>query len=164
MKDKILCVLIGFVVGAIVGSLVTFRGCSSADHNHTVQSDTIRTSDTIIIRDTVRIKEPKPYYVEVVRTDTIAQIDTVTVTIPIERKTYQNEDYKAVIQGYKPDLISMDIYKKTTFIRDTIQINNTITKMKPPRWVISVGPGVGYGPKGIEPYIGINAGFVLWSK
>lgn len=163
MKAKIICTLIGFLVGALVGNLAIFRGCSSVDTNQTIQSDTIRNSDTIIIRDTIRIKEPKPCYVEVVRTDTIAQIDTVT--IPIERKTYQNEDYKAVIQGYKPDLISMDIYKKTTFIRDTIQINNTITRMKRPRWVISVGPGVGYGPKGLEPtYLNIIVGYVIWSK
>lgn len=164
MKDKIFCILIGFVVGAVVGSLVTYRGCSSVEHTQTVQSDTIRISDTIVVRDTIRLDKPKPYYVEVVRVDTVATIDTITVTVPIEQKTYKNEDYKAVIGGYKPSLIYMDIYRKTTTIRDTVQINNTITKYKPPRWSLSVGPGVGYGPKGFEPYIGVNFGYVIWSK
>lgn len=164
MKDKIICTLIGFLVGAIVVSVISFRGCNNTDFPESLQTDTIRVSDTLVIYDTIRITEPKPYYVEVVRTDTLVINDTVKVPIPIEQKTYKTEDYKAVIQGYKPTLLSMDLYKKETLIRDTIKINNTITKLKPPRWVISVGPGIGYGPKGVEPYIGINAGVVLWSK
>lgn len=164
MKDKIVCTLIGFLVGAIVASVIFSRGCSNSAFPETLQTDTIRVSDTLVICDTIRIKEPKPYYVEVVRTDTLVINDMVKVPIPIEQKTYQNEDYKAVIQGYKPTLLSMDLYKKETLIRDTTKISNMITKLKPVRWVISVGPGIGYGPKGVEPYIGINAGFVIWSK
>lgn len=166
MKDRIFYYIFFIVlgIGSGIAFCTMFKGCSSSEYIDSTQSDTIRVSDTIVIRDTVRIDKPTPYYVEVVRIDTIAQIDTVTVTIPIERKTYQNEDYRAIIEGYKPSLISMDIYRKTTLIRDTIQINNTITRYKPPRWAVSVGPGVGYGPKGIQPYIGINVGYVIWSK
>ena len=164
VKDKIVCTLIGLLAGAIVVSIIFFQTCNNVGFPESLQNDTIRISDTVITHDTVRVREPKPYYVEVVRTDTLIINDTVKVPIPIEQKTYKTEDYKAVIQGYKPTLLSMDLYKKETLIRDTIKINNTITKLKPPRWVISVGPGIGYGPKGIEPYIGINAGVVLWSK
>jgi hypothetical protein len=166
MKDRILYYVFFIVLG--VGAGVTFgtmfKGCSSPEYTNSTQSDTIRISDTIVIRDTIRIREPKPYYVEVVRTDTLVFKDTLKVPIPIEQKTYKTEDYKAVIEGYKPNLLSIDLYKKETLIRDTVKINNTITKLKPPRWVISVGPGIGYGPKGVEPYIGINAGFVIWCK
>lgn len=166
MNDLTKCTLIGFTIGFIVASVVFFKGCDTPapEVKETIVSDTIRTSDTIVMFDTIRIYEPIPYYVEVVRLDTVAQIETVAVTVPIEQKIYQNENYKAVIEGYKPSLLSMDIYQKTTLIHDTIQINNTITKYKPPRWAVSVGPGVGYSPKGMQPYIGINVGYVIWSK
>jgi hypothetical protein len=80
------------------------------------------------------------------------------VIIPITRNTYKTEDYTAVVEGYRPRLISMELYPKTT------TITNTITKIRSPRWALTVGPGVGYGPKGVQPYIGITVGFVLWSR
>lgn len=164
-ENKITLGVIIFL-GLLLIGLATYHRVTIDKLNsvETLQSDTIRVSDTLVIYDTIRIKEPKPYYAEVVRTDTLIINDTVKIPIPIEQKTYQNEDYKAVIQGYNPTLLSMDLYKRETLIRDTLKINNTITKLKPPRWTISVGPGIGYGPKGVEPYIGINAGFVIWSK
>lgn len=162
---KIFCHVFFFVLGIVSGIAfcTMFKACSSSGYVAS-QNDTIQMIDTVIIRDTIRIDKPTPYYVEVFRVDTIAQIDTLTVTVPIERKTYKNEDYEAIIEGYKPSLISMDIYKKTTLIRDTIQINNTITRYTPPRWAVSVGVGTGYGPKGIQTYIGINVGYVIWSR
>lgn len=132
----------------------------------TIRTDTIHTSDTIILHDTLRIEKPVPHYVEVIRIDTIAQIDTVTVTVQIERKEYKNEDYRAVIEGYKPVLLSMDIYKKEIHTYDTILVNNIInrTKIKRPKWAVTAGAGIGYTPKGVEPHIGFTVGYVLWSK
>ena len=45
----------------------------------------------------------------------------------------------------------------------TNEVTKTVTKVKKPKWVISVGGGIGYNGK-IEPYVGLNAGYVLWSK
>lgn len=132
----------------------------------TIRTDTIHTSDTIILRDTLRIEEPIPHYVEVIRIDTIAQIDTVTVTVQIERKTYEDENYKAVIEGYKPKLLSLDIYKENTTIKESTQINTetNTTHTKKAKWAVTAGTGIGYTPKGVEPYIGVSVGYVLWSK
>jgi len=168
------------LVVAFMGALL-FRTCSpnATPHESTIQRD------TIVIRDTIHPPLPKPEVNTVVRYDTVRPqakpIEGVTpalaivtlpedtipritpengIIIPITQKTYKTEDYKAVIEGYKPNLLSIELYQKNTFITNTV----TNTKYKSPRWVISVGPGVGYGPKGIEPYIGINAGFVLWGK
>lgn len=151
--------------------LVLFFVCNTYEkkinnisENNTIKTDTIHTSDTIIIFDTLKIEEPVPYIVEVYKYDTIAKIDTLIVTVPIERKTYQDEQYKAVIEGYKPNLISMDIYNKNIYVYDSIFVNNTITKYKRPKWVLSGGVGVGYTPRGLEPYVGVNIGYVFWSK
>lgn len=165
MKKQLLYLLAAFAAGALACAfLICYRDVCSQRPVESIKSDTIRISDTIVIRDTIRIVKPKPYYVQVVRTDTIARIDTLTVTIPIEQRTYKDEQYQAVIEGYKPRLVSMEVYNKTVRIHDTIRINNTITRTKPLRWAVSAGPGIGYGPKGVEPYVGIQIGYVIWGK
>lgn len=165
MKQKLIYTSVVFLLGLLL-ILFTGRGCNSSKQmvEQLVKTDTLRISDTLVIFDTLRIIQPKPYYVEVVRTDTLIHKDTLKIPIPIEQKTYQTDDYKAVIEGYKPSLIRMDLYKKETFIRDTITIKNSIVRTKSARWAVSIGAGIGYGTKGIEPYIGINAGYVIWSK
>lgn len=161
---------ITFVLGALF-----FRACIpyAAPPELTIRSD------TVVIRDTIRMPVPKPEVITVVRYDTLrlqmeaaegitpdpATVSTTKqitpengVIIPITRNTYKTEDYTAVVEGYRPRLISMELYPKTT------TITNTITKIRSPRWALTVGPGVGYGPKGVQPYIGITVGFVLWSR
>ena len=71
---------------------------------------------------------------------------------------YRTDDYAAVVEGYRPRLVSSELYPKIT------TVTNTITNTRSPRWALTVGPGVGYGPGGIRPYIGVNVGIVLWSR
>lgn len=72
--------------------------------------------------------------------------DSATVEIPIERRTYEGENYRAVVQGFRPELISIDIR----------QPNSAPPKRK--WWSVTVGPQVGYGftPKGWQPYAGVG--------
>lgn len=160
-KVFLITVVVSWCILGLTWYYADFR---NGETTHTERTDTIHTSDTVVIRDTIRITEPKPYLVETIRIDTVAQIDTVFVTIEIERKTYQNEDYKAVIQGYKPTLVSMEVYKRETLIRDSTRINNTVTKKELPKWAVTGGVGIGYTPRGVEPYIGVSVGYVFWSK
>jgi hypothetical protein len=113
--------------------------------------------DTVIIRDTLCVPVPEPHVVTVVRRDTIRDsIPYITpegeAVVPIVRKTYVTEDYKATIEGYRPELVSLELYPKTV----------TITKS--PKWALTAGAGVGYGRNGVQPYIGLSLGFVLWKK
>jgi hypothetical protein len=137
----------------------------------------------VVISDTIRPPVPKPEIIRVVRYDTVRlqakpvedvtpALTTVTlpedtipritpendVIIPIAQNTYKTEDYTAIVEGYRPRLVSIELYPKTT------TITNTVTETNSPRWALTVGPGVGYGPNGVQPYIGITLGFVLWSK
>lgn len=135
--------------------------------------------DTIVIRDTVRPPIPEPVVITVVRYDTVRpqtkpveKVTPVSATviipedtiarnsavIPITRNTYKTEEYTAVVEGYRPQLVSMELYRKTT------TVTNKITKTRSPRWVLSAGPGIGYGPNGVQPYVGVSVGFVLWAK
>lgn len=166
------------VVAFILGALF-FRACSPGAEppEPTIQRD------TVVIRDTIRPPVPKPEVITVVRHDTIRpQIkpvegitsDRATVTIPgdtmpritpenaviipITQNTYTTEDYTAVVEGYRPRLVSIELYPKT------MTITNTVAKTRSPRWALTVGPGVGYGPNGVQPYVGVTVGLVLWGK
>ena len=170
----IVLLIVAFILGALF-----FRTCSpkAAPPEPTIQRD------TVVIRDTIRPPVPKPEVITVVRYDTVRPqakpiegvtpaLATVTlpedtipritpendVIIPITQNTYKTEDYTAVVEGYRPRLVSIELYPKTT------TITNTITKTRSPRWALTVGPGVGYGPNGVQPYVGVTVGFVLWSK
>lgn len=81
------------------------------------------------------------------------QPDSVVVQIPIEQKTYEGENYRAVVQGFRPELLSIDIRLP--------ELAAPAPKKK--RWNITIGPQLGYGftPSGWQPYagIGVTAGF-----
>lgn len=161
-------VAIAFVVGVAIGWLLP---------RHPPAAPVPIIADTVVIVDTIRRPVPYPVVRTVTRYDTIrAQnshandsvplptIDTIpgdtipSVIAPIERKVYETEDYRAEIEGYRPQLVGLEIYRKTP------TITNTVTEKLRPRWALTAGPGIGYGLKGVQPYVGVSFGFVLWSK
>lgn len=162
--------LVAFVLGALF-----FRTCGP----NAPAPEPIIQRDTIVIRDTIRPPIPEPQVRTVVRYDAVrlpakpversaateptTYPDTVaivenTVVLPITEVEYKTDDYRAVVEGYNPRLVSIELYPQTTLI------NTTVTKYKRPKWAVTVGPGVGYGPKGVQPYVGVSVGFVIWSR
>jgi hypothetical protein len=114
-------------------------------------------TDTVTIRDTIRERVPVPVDRVIVRVDTIPVAvpgDTVHIDalIPIERKTYQTVDYRAVVEGFRPALVSLDIYRQTRFI-DRVQTIRTPDRR---RWALALQAGYGLTPKGPQPYLGIG--------
>ena len=128
--------------------------------------DTIYSSNTIIEHDTLYLTQFVPIRQEVVRIDSVYVNDTIFVPIPIEQKVYLTKDYRAVIEGYKANLLSLEIYREQKHTFDSILVNQstTITKYKRPRLTLSIGPGIGYDGRKLSPFIGIHAGWVIWSK
>lgn len=74
--------------------------------------------------------------------------DSATVEIPIEEKTYTGEHFRAVVRGFRPELV--DIWVKQTTTTVTVPVRK--------RWSVTVGPQVGYGftPAGWQPYAGVG--------
>ena len=119
--------------------------------------------DTIIVRDTIVERYPEYVTQTIVRTerveipikDTIIVRDTIEAEIPIYERTYLDEEYRAVVQGYNPILKSIEVYPRTAYITST----ETIKERK--RWGVSIGIQGGYGitPKGYQPYAGVGVSF-----
>lgn len=74
--------------------------------------------------------------------------DSIYIPVPIERKEYRTEDYRAVISGWHPRLESMEVYRQTI-----------ISTPKAKRWGLGVQAGVGY-PHGW--YVGVGVSYDLY--
>lgn len=160
-----LIALIALAVGLVGGGFV-FPG--KGDRVETI------VRDTVVVRDTIRLEVPKAVKVYVHHYDTVkvsSPTDTVDngatgleltpggqVVVTVEQKTYTTPDYTAVVEGWRPKLVSMEVYPKVTTIRETV------TRIKAPRWAVTVGPGLGHDGSKIRPHVGVTVGWVLWSK
>lgn len=104
--------------------------------------------DTVFFRDTIRDTLLLPQKIYLTRIDTVYMRlphDTVKVPVlvPIERKVYETEDYRAVVSGFRPNLDSMEIFPRTKVITRSVE---TATAAKR-RWIrFGIGVGVGYDP------------------
>jgi hypothetical protein len=126
--------------------------------------------DTVVIRDTIRFPEPKPQIVYLTRVDTVlmreVKVDTawVQVQVPIERKVYQTEEYRAEIEGFRPSLVNMEVYPKTKIITDYKTIKETVSK----KWGVGIHVGYGYAPMAspvkLSPVvsIGVQYNILTW--
>ncbi len=85
--------------------------------------------DTLVIRDTIRDTVLVPVNRYLVRIDTVrVKIagDTVYVDaeVPIHQRVYQTDDYRAVVEGFRPELIAMEVYRQTHYITkiETVEV------------------------------------------
>lgn len=138
-------------------------------------------TDTLIVRDTIREKYPAlaqstPKGYELVKAGTLAELrarisaleaaaapDTVEVQVPIEieRRTYEGDDYRAVVEGWRPQLAEIAVFPKTVYLQ------TEVTQQAPqPRvrfgFGATAGPAVIWTPDGIKGGAGLAAGLTIW--
>lgn len=123
----------------------------------------IHRTDTVVVRDTVRetVLVPKVRYLT--RVDTVllpVPGDTVEVPVlvPIPRKVYEGEDYRAVVSGFRASLDTLDIFRKTQTVTNTV-VQRVEVPGKPKRWGIGVSAGYALTPQGVKPYIGAGISY-----
>lgn len=128
----------------------------------------IHRTDTVVVRDTVRetVLVPKVRYLT--RVDTVllpVPGDTVEVPVlvPISRNVYEGEDYRAVVSGFRASLDTLDIFRKTQTVTNTV-VQRVEVPGKPKRWGIGVSAGYALTPQGVKPYIGagISYSFIIF--
>lgn len=128
--------------------------------------------DTLIVYDTLRDTVLVPVTRTIVRRDTVwmyvvrdpegLTADSVRVTVPIERKVYQTVDYRAIVEGFRPELVSMEIYRQTQYIDRT----QTVTTPDHRRWGIGLQAGYGVAVRDGRmvgtPYVGVGAQYSIF--
>lgn len=78
----------------------------------------------------------------------IVKDSLVYVNIPMEKKEYRDENYFAIVSGYKPTLEYIETYNTTKTIRK--------------RWGVGVTAGVGVTKDGLSPSVTIGATYLLF--
>lgn len=151
LKDYVIIALIVIVI-VMGGGLMN----KSPSEKVVIKSDTITIER--VVRDTLPVVKKEYVY----SIDTIKYYinDTTLIYVPIniERKEYLTDDYKAIVEGYKPKLSFIEIYNKDRII------NKEMTETKIKRFGIGIQAGAGYGLINKKPdlYIGIGAHFTLF--
>ena len=179
MSNRIITILALIVfMGACVGSFFFGRATTARDAEF--KRDTVYKYDTIIkwkpqptsskTTGTQKVKaiavKPKQELPVIERKDSVEErkdslaveppmaepIDSIEVELPITERTYLDEQYKIVIEGYNPVLKSVEMYPRTVYV-------TTTEKAKESRFAVVVGvqTGAGWTPKGFQPYAGFGA-------
>lgn len=126
---------------------------------------TTSTIDTLVIRDTVTRYLPQPICREPIASEvavlprvvpmilpSVGEIaDGVAVEVPMERVVYEEEDYRAVVEGFNPRLVEMTLYPKQTTIVQQVREESPFN--------FRVGPTLAWGwtPHGFDLCIGVGA-------
>lgn len=77
----------------------------------------------------------------------MSDVDSAEVILPITQRVYEDSTYRAVVEGYDPRLIELEIYRS----------REILTVKKPPNR-FHVGPSVGFGFDGrrVAPFVGVT--------
>lgn len=147
MKNDLSIVLLILVASfALVGLGMALQRDMQKSHEPIVKEK----HDTTYVHDTTFIPQPVPVFLTVDRVETVFLGDTDIVMVedslrvPIEQKTYKTDRYKAVVEGWKPNLLSMEIYD------NSMVVTNTVVR-EPSRWSIGLSAGVTATGKGLAP-------------
>lgn len=151
----ILALVLAMLVSFVVGGLVTQRRYEKM----------LKDADTVYIEKWLPQPIPEPHDSIIVKWktvpfpvhdtttvhDTTAVHDSVLVEVPITEKSYASSNYNLTIRGFQPELVNIWIKQQEKIV--------TIPYRK--QWSFTVGPqlGVGYTPKGWQPYAGAGITF-----
>ena len=176
---KFLVLMCTFIMGIVCGLLTR---CEEQDVGVTdvMRTDTIVKFDTICIAEPVATDSVVIRYltrwlavaekpdtdvsgtvdigVDALVNDVVANDvppDSARVIVPITQKTYETDDYKAWVSGYEPELDSINIYRRTETVTNTLYLDKNRR-----RWGVMTGIGAGISHKGtVTPMVGVMIGY-----
>lgn len=154
MRDTLIAIVIILLIG-VGGYLFGLqRGKSKAIER------VIEITDTLTLRDTIRAEMPVYISKRIVDTmlvavmDTITIRDTVYVRLDKEQRIFSDDStYTAWVSGYRPNLDSIEVYRKTDYITNTVTLQRSRLGFG-----ATIGPSVGYGPSGFIAGIALTMG------
>ena len=156
---------IPWILIVLLSIMLMLSWCSRpADNSGKLTPDTLWTLVVDTIRDTII---PPPEVEHHVRVDTVllpvsmedpdvdidsTLPDSMPVIIPIMEREYRTDDYRILINGYNPELKSVELYRPTML--------GTI-KQKSKRWGIGLSAGYGIGSGGFSPVLAVTINYNL---
>lgn len=152
-------ILGGMIVIAIISSFLYGRKVGRQGREVVIKTKV----DTLVVFDTIRIKEPLIVERRVVDTMTVEVVDykvvhdTAFVNLPREEVEYRDTSYRAVVSGFLPRLEEIEIYRQDRVV--TIETVKTIREKT--RWGLGIQAGAGISTQGIVPYVGIGVNYNL---
>lgn len=158
--EKYILMGMGIVVAILIGFLVGRR----CPRNAQGETPTPKV-DTLFIRDTFKVTEPKfitrrvvdsiPYPV----TDTIRVRDTLFVILERQQVTWEDSLSRVYASGVDPHVDSVIHFTQGMVITKEIPV----IQVKKTRWGLGVQAGVGAGKDGLTPYLGVGVSWNILS-
>lgn len=150
----------GIVVAILIGFLVGRR----CPRNVPGETPTPKV-DTLFIRDTFKVTEPKyitrrvvdsiPYPV----TDTIRMRDTIYVLLERQQVTWEDSLSRVYASGVNPQVDSVIHFTQDLIINKEIPV----IRVKKTRWGVGIQAGFGAGKEGLTPYLGVGVSYDILS-
>ena len=156
------------MVSVLLNIYLAQRGCERI-------TEEVARIDTIVVRDTLRVIEPRYITQRVVRYDTVYVLEKsvlgtqdslnvpesgemgTQVVLPITQRVYEDSTYKAWVSGYDPRLDSLHLYRKEVYY--PVMIKQSVKH----KVVVSAGVYGGFGLKGADYGLGISVGVPILS-
>ena len=170
MKDSLILLIIGLLVGVVIGfTLSTCNGHQNAPDIDTVSVKVIHDTilDTVPVpvetRKAGAVKAKLPLAKDTTVIDSCQHTSDscqhyADVLIPMEQKVYTDStNYRVVLSGYNVTLDTMQVFRHREYITERI---------KPPakRWGLSVGVGAVVGTDGrVRPGLFVGATYTFLS-
>lgn len=158
--EKYILMGMGIVVAILIGFLVGRR----CPRNAQGETSTPKV-DTLFIRDTFKVTEPKyitkrvvdsiPYPV----TDTIRMRDTLYVILERQQVTWEDSLSRVYASGVNPQVDSVIHFTQDMIITKEIPV----IQDKKTRWGIGVQAGVCVGKNGLTPFVGVGVSYNILS-
>lgn len=155
-RNIFLCI-VAVGTGVLIGWLC--RGNMAPDR------PVIEHKDTTVVVDTNIYVSPLPVSYDIVVDASITVppaditiVDDSLIVLPVQTKTYEGDDYRLQISGYRPNLDWIETFPRTKYIT-----TETISVDPRKRWGIGIQAGYGVSLPGgkaqIAPYIGVGISY-----
>lgn len=183
--------ILPWIISAVLAICLVF----SLMFNHGI-SKGVSFTDTVKFIDTIKFYQPIPKDSCIIRYDTllfvrdsvvskdsIINIDSTLISLPITQKYYKSDKYEIWISGFNPSLDQVNLFEETKIVnvappKFTLGINAGFCgssnnmglfselefKYKPKKWSVFIRPGFEINTNGKNAYLKAGFSYDLFSK
>jgi hypothetical protein len=151
-------------IGIAVAILILFLFDRRIPRNAPQEPQSVKV-DTLFVRDTIKVTQPKFITRRVVDSVLVPVTDTIrlrdTLYVFLEREQIRWEDSLSVVyaSGVRPEIDSVIHYAERMVIVKEIPV----VRVKKTRWGVGIQAGAGATKDGLTPYVGVGVSYNILS-